>query len=478
MVGGEIRRYAALGALGSALLGAGGWSAGALTLGERDGVWGVPAPSLVLLGAVAAYAGLSLLVVAWWQLGALLRDGGAVSRRQQWVVLGCWAAPMVPGPLLFSSDAYSYVAQGAVAHRGWDAYEVGPAALGGVLPGDVPGMWRGTPAPYGPLWVAVCEAVVAVTGEHHVVVAVWGLRLLGLAALGLLAWAVRWLAGATGAGQAGAWWAAPLNPLLLVHVVGGVHNEALMLGLLLAGLVLFRRGYWRAGTAVLTLAALVKAPVGVALLCAGAAAVAARPGGRPRVRRALAIAAVAGGTLLAGVAACGQGWGWLHTVSTPARVVTLLSPTTAVGWVSGAALAGLGWGTQTAALTVVRGVGLLAGAGVVVFWVRRAPRVGVEYAVGMALLGLVVSAPVVQPWYLLWGVVPLAAVAWPLLARTWVKAATVVMVLVTLPSGQNPERAYLLAAVTGVLLVAAVCAARAWRAGRMCVPTAAARAPR
>ncbi|MCZ1008919.1 polyprenol phosphomannose-dependent alpha 1,6 mannosyltransferase MptB [Streptomyces lydicus] len=170
-------------------------------------------------------------------------------------------------------------------------------------------MWHDTPAPYGPLSVAAARTVVAVTGEHHVVAAALGLRLLAVAGLALLVWALRRLAEAAGAGAAGALWAGALNPLVLLHLVGGAHNEALMLGLMAAGLLAFRRGRRCVGTVVLTAAVLVKAPAVVALLCAAAVSVAGRDGGWRRVRRAAGIAAVAATALVAGVAGCGQGWG-------------------------------------------------------------------------------------------------------------------------------------------------------------------------
>ncbi|ARF53187.1 polyprenol phosphomannose-dependent alpha 1,6 mannosyltransferase MptB [Streptomyces gilvosporeus] len=474
-----IRGHAAQGALGSALLAAGGWGAGALTTGEPSGLWGIPAPPLVVLGAVMAYAGLTLLVVAWWRLGSAVRNGRVMSRRQRWVVLGWWALPMAACPLLFSSDAYSYVAQGAIAHQGWDVYGVGPSVLGGGLAGNVPAMWRGTPAPYGPLSVAMSETVVSVTGEQRVVVAVLGLRLLALAGLVLLAWAVQRLAAVTGVTPCGAWWAAPLNPLVLVHLVGGAHNEALMVGLMMVGFVAFGGGRWVVGTLAMISAVLVKAPAAVALLCAAVVAVAGQPGGRRRCRRAVEITVVAVAGLLAGVALCGRGWGWLHTAGESDRVFTALSLSTDAGRVWGAATQALGWGTTDDAVTLARGVGLAGGACAVAWCAWRAPRTGAAYAAGRGLLAVVVSAPVVQPWYLLWGGVPLAAVAWPVLARPWAKATMVGMLLVVLPSGLGLTWAYGMAAVTGVSLTSVGLAAWAvWRRPVPAVGAAPARALR
>ncbi|MFF8788934.1 polyprenol phosphomannose-dependent alpha 1,6 mannosyltransferase MptB [Streptomyces sp. NPDC015125] len=484
--GSTVRAEVLLGTLGSVLLGAGGWGSGALPRGVPDGLWGRPGEALQCVGVAVSYAGLVLLMAAWWRLGTRVADGAAVGWRPLRTALWCWALPLVPGPLLGSSDAYSYLAQGALAGRGRDVYALGPAALGGPLAANVPGMWHDAPAPYGPLSVAAARAVVAVTGEHHVVAAALGLRLVAVAGLALLVWALRRLAEASGpggAGAAGALWAGALNPLVLLHLVGGAHNEALMLGLMAAGLLAFRRGRWGVGTVVLTAAVLVKAPAVVALLCAAAVTVAGRDGGWRRVRRAAGIAGVAALALAAGVAGCGQGWGWLWTLRTPAEVHTLLSLSTDTGRLLGWAAQGLGWGTAAGAMTAARLAGLLVGLGAVGYWVRCAPQAGAERATGVALLVLVAAAPVAQPWYALWAVVPLAAVSWRRLAGRGARAAVVGLTLVVMPSGQGPTWASGLAAAAGAAV--ALAAVVRWAPkGRpvpvpdAVVPRAAAKAPR
>ncbi|MFF1497919.1 polyprenol phosphomannose-dependent alpha 1,6 mannosyltransferase MptB [Streptomyces sp. NPDC058304] len=459
-VGVTVRGCRLLGTLGSVLLAAGSWSAGALPFGVPDGVWAQRSPAHTVLGAAASYAGLVLLVIAWWRLGGLLRSGEPVGRGQLRSVLWSWVLPLVPGPLLFSNDAYSYVAQGALAGRGWDVYRLGPSALGGPLADNVPEMWQEAPAPYGPLAVAATRAVVAVTGEHHTVAAVLGMRLVALVGLGLIVWGMSRLASEWGVGESGALWAALLNPLALVHLVGGAHNEALMIGLMVAGLVAFRRGRWVLGTVVLTSAALVKVPAAVALLCAAAWSVGGRSDRRSGWSRAAGISLVTLAALALGVGVCGQGWGWLSTLKGPTQVYTVLSPSTDVGRVLGLFAEGLGVGTAADAIAAARSVGMLLGVCAVAFCAWRAPRTGPEYATGMALLGLVVTAPVVQPWYVLWGMVPLAAVAWGLLEDTRARLAMLGLLVIVLPSGTAPTWPYALAAVTGAS--AAVAALVAW----------------
>ncbi|GAA2254227.1 putative alpha-(1-_6)-mannopyranosyltransferase [Streptomyces ruber] len=432
-------------------------------------MWGAPGPALTAVGATVAYAGIGLMLWAWWQLGTLLRAGAEMSRRQQWRSLACWTLPLVPSPLLFSADVWSYIAQGTLALRGWNVYEASPADLGGPLAANVPEVWRDSSAPYGPLSVLASQGVMAVAGENHVVAAAVGHRLVALAGLALLAWSVQRLAARTGVGEGGAWWAAPLNPLVLAHVVGGAHNEGLMIGLMMAGLVAYRSGRWVLGTVVLTGAVLVKAPTGVALACAAMVAVAARPGPWRRVGRALGITAVAGAALWLIVLLCGQGWGWLRTAGTPAEVHTWLSVSTNLGivleWIAGAA----DWNAAPGAVTATRTVGTLAGVCAVLFLVWRAPRLGAERATALSLLAIVLCSPAVQPWYLLWGGVPLAVVAWRTLADTRAKAAVVALLLMIMPSGRGPTWTYVIAAVLGGLVTWAVLT---WTARRSRQPAA------
>lgn len=56
-----------------------------------------------------------------------------------------------------------------------------------------------------------------------------------------------------------------LNPLVLIHLMGGVHNEMLMVGLMAAGIALTFGGRPVAGVTLITVAIAVKATAGIAL---------------------------------------------------------------------------------------------------------------------------------------------------------------------------------------------------------------------
>ena len=262
-------------------------------------------------------------------------------------------------------------------------------------------------------------------------------RLVVLAGVGLIVWATPRLARRCGVAEVSALWLGAANPLLIMHLVAGIHNEALMLGLMLTGTEFALRGVdstqvliagpgnrrrWHgwaplgmllAGAVLITLSSQVKLP---SLLALGfvAMALARRWGGS---LRALMLA----GGLMAGLAlavmavvgwASRLGFGWIYTLGTANVVRSWMSPPTllALGTGQVGILLGLGDHT-TAVLSLTRGIGVLIIA-VMVCWLLVAVFRGRLHPVGglgVALGVTVLLFPVVQPWYLLWAIIPLAA---------------------------------------------------------------------
>ena len=155
-----------------------------------------------------------------------------------------WVLPLLIAPPMYSRDVYSYLAQSEIALKGLDPYKVGPATglgLDHVFTLSVPTMWRETPAPYGPLFLWIGQGISALTGEN-IVAAVLCHRLVVLLGVGLIVWATPRLARRCGVAEVSALWLGAANPLLIMHLVAGIHNEALMLGLMLAGTEFALRG--------------------------------------------------------------------------------------------------------------------------------------------------------------------------------------------------------------------------------------------
>ncbi|WP_175439288.1 polyprenol phosphomannose-dependent alpha 1,6 mannosyltransferase MptB [Streptomyces vilmorinianum] len=444
-----------LGAGGSLAVAVGGWAAGTLPVREPWGLWEPRGSALTVAGAVLAYLGLTLLVAAWWRYGVLLARGVPGVRGVRGVpdgvlgTLGWWTAPLVFAPPLYSADVYSYIAQGAMVLEGYDVYGAGPSVLG---PGDlgadaaasVGGHWTETPAPYGPVFLVLAQAVVTLTGGE-IVPAVFGMRLIALGALALIVWAVRGLGGG-----GGALWLAVLNPLLLIHVVGGMHNDGLMIGLMLSGVLLAVRGRWVLGSVLVGLAMMVKSPAAVALLFIGVM-IARRDGGGVRgVVKGFALPGLVAGAVAAGATVlAGTGFGWLRTQSVAGTIHTALSVTSDVGL-------GLGllFGDDPEPVKgAVQTLGLLAALVIIGALAWRAWRGRVDPVLGLggALVVLVALSPMVQPWYVLWGVAVVAAVGWRGRLGQLLAVVSAALVYETAPSGHTPAYGFALAGAVLVL---------------------------
>jgi alpha-1,6-mannosyltransferase len=402
------------------------------------------------IGMVCATAGLVVLIGAWLKVRPLLAGRPKVARN----LLIWWSAPLVLAPPMFSRDVYSYLAQGELVGRGLDAYVNGPGALGpnDPLAAEVHRLWIDTPAPYGPVFLAVAAVIVWVTGAN-LVAGVLAMRLVALTSVAVLAVVVPRLAPRCRIDPGQAVWLGVLNPLVLVHVVAGVHNDALMIALLMTGLLLssgHRRSRsapsWRMAPAVVlvTLAALVKAPAALALaylahLWAVRLGVSRPELGRWRWLAGIALTtAVTAVTVTAVTLGTGLGLGWIGALKTPAIVHNGLSVSTDVGDIAARLGHAFGLGLGVSIDSVVTVTRLLGAALAVVFcvlaWVRR-DKLDTPGAVGLALGAVVLLGPVVHPWYLLWALVPLAAGSKDPRVLRWAVALSVGLSLVILPHG-------------------------------------------
>jgi hypothetical protein len=451
---------------GSVLLAVGGTGAGSLPR-PAPGSWAgveVLASSAEGLSVLLCALGAVILLACWWRLRRVLDD---VAPRAVLRAAGLWSVPLLVGPPLASRDVYAYAAQAAITARGFDPYVLGPIEGGGAFSAHVDEVWRGTPSPYGPAYLWPASLLLRLTGSS-VVGTVLALRLLAVLGLALTAWALVRLARAHGVPEQRALWLGVLNPLGLLHGVAGAHNDVLMVGLMLAGVAVGLGAAGRApllvaAGALVTTGALVKAPAAAAL----PVLVLAVAGWRERAR---AGALVGGGAAVVALTVpwlTGLGWGWVGTVDTGRTLLSLFSPSTGLASLVGAAAEASGLVADAA---TVRDP-LLSAAALLAVLVAGAlllltPRLGPVRALGLALLAVVVLSPTVLPWYLLWGVVPLAAVV----GRRWADAlgaACGALCLATQPSGRSLVRPPLYGLP---LLAAGAAAAVALRAQRVPTP--------
>lgn len=442
----DLRRCRILGLAGTAFLALGGETAGALPVRELL----APASAQAALGLVGVYFGVVLLIAAWVLLGRLVRGPEPPAPRSLLLVLAVWAAPLLLAPPLFSRDVYSYLAQGAMVDAHIDVYAHGPAMLGGPLADEVAPVWRNTGAPYGPAFLAMASALSALT-RGELPAGLFGMRLVALLGVALMAAALPRLARHSGADPAAALWLGALNPLVLLHLVAGAHNDAIMLGLLGVGLVA-ALGRWPVlGAVLVTLAALVKAPAALGLLAI--VVVQARVGRSP-ARAFLTTSAAAGATTVAATAVAGTGYGWIGALDTPVSAHNW-ALTSLLGRATGALLDHLGSDLAPLAIPVWHAFGLVVTAVAVLFiWLRLRPRP--VYALGLSLLVVAAFGPAIRPWYALWGLFLIAAAAPSTSVRHRVAALAGVLALAVLPSGGPADIGQLVLAVSGGVLAVVV----------------------
>jgi alpha-1,6-mannosyltransferase len=456
-----LRRTRLFGATGTVLMAIGSLGAGARPV-VQDPTFGVRLlnlPSRIqTVSLTMTTTGAVMMALAWLMLGRFALGERRMSRSQLDRTLMLWILPLLIAPPMYSKDVYSYLAQSQISALGLDPYKVGPGpALGldHVFTLSVPSLWRDTPAPYGPLFLWIGRGISELTGEN-IVAAVLCHRLVVLIGVGLIVWATPRLARRCGVAEVSALWLGAANPLLIMHLVAGIHNEALMLGLMLTGTEFALRGIdsgrpllprwwprnrngwasWSSlgmlilGVVLITMSSQVKLP-GLLALGFVAMALARRWGGN--LRAVIAAGGCLGLLSLAVMAAIGWasdlGLGWVNTLGTANVVRSWMSPPTllALGTGQVGILLGLGDHT-TAVLGLTRAIGVLIIA-ILVSWLLIAVLRGRLHPIGglgVALGATVMLFPVVQPWYLLWAIIPLAAWA----TRPRFRIATIVVTLV------------------------------------------------
>ncbi len=451
-----MHRTRIFGATGTVLMGIGALGAGARPV-VQDPTFGVRLlnlPSRIqTVSLTMTTTGAVMMALAWLMLGRFALGPRRMTRSQLDRTLMLWIAPLLIAPPMYSKDVYSYLAQSQIARIGLNPYQVGPApglGLDHVFTLSVPSLWRETPAPYGPLFLWIGRGISKLTGEN-VVAAVLCHRLVVLIGVGLIVWATPRLARRCGVAEVTALWLGAANPLLVMHLVAGIHNEALMLGLMLTGTEFALRGIdgaagraasagarapllprpvrwprsradWSrwvplalvlAGTVLITLSSQVKLP-GLLALGFTAMALAHRWGGTVKafLSAGLLTATVALAVMALVGWASGLGFGWLFTLGTANVVRSWMSPPTLLALATGQAGILLGLGDHTTAvLSLTRAMGVITIA-IVVSWLLLAVLRGRLHPVGglgVALGATVLLFPVVQPWYLLWAIIPLAA---------------------------------------------------------------------
>jgi alpha-1,6-mannosyltransferase len=346
-----------------------------------------------LVGIAVVYSGLIVVLCAWyWIVSSPVPDDHRGLARL-WGVFALWVTPLVVAPPLFSRDVYTYGAEGELVSRGINPYTHGLQSVRGSTFYELADpLWRHAHAPYGPVFFDIARL------NAHVSTSVFatleGYRLIALLGVVVMAVSVPVLARSLGRDPVTAFALAALNPLVLLSLIGAMHNDAIMVGLLVAALALARRGHPVLGIVVCALGAQVKVPCFLGIVFIG--------------------------------------WDWARSRASARR---------RAGYVGGA--------PPTHALVMAsRAVALGVAAVIVAVLVVRTERYGMARALGFSLLAVVFLGPIVWPWYETWGLVFLA-LAIDVWSRRVVLVASAVACFATVPS-------HVTAAATEVVVAAAV----------------------
>jgi hypothetical protein len=372
----------------------------------------LPADKNLFIGLVAVYGGMVLMMQAWIALVRVARRHTGLPVRFFAAVFAAWTAPLLVVAPLFSRDAYSYAAQGEMMSRGINPYLFGPGMIGvNAFSGLVDKLWANVTSPYGPvfLWIAGVNATVV---RHNELFAVVGFRLLALVGVLMIAVFVPRLARSYGRDASVAFVLAVLNPLVLLHLVAGAHNDALMIGCLVVGLSLARDGRPVLGVLLCTVGAMIKVPAFIGVVYIGWGWAGDEASWRSRLRPTISATVLAAAVMTAVSQMVGLGWGWVSALGNPGTVRSWIDPPTAVGLWGAKLVAALGLGNhQSLLLNGARTLGLLLAATIAAHLLWHAKGAATMRAMGLTLMAVVFLGPTVQPWYLAWSVVVLATIA-------------------------------------------------------------------
>lgn len=401
-----------LGIIGSVLLFLGSFGGGAIR--NRGGVLEALELNFLSYGHGAGisnavfWAGVATLLLAWAVLGrrhVLGHEGPDGGEKRVRTALWAWVLPLIPAAPMLSRDVYSYLMQGAMLRDGYDPYTQGAAVNPGPFLLEVSHDWRNTTTPYGPLHLWIGEGVTRIVGEN-VTAGVVVYKLISVLGFSAIAWAVPRIARALGGDPALALWLGVANPVMILHMVGGMHNESVMVGLVSLGLLASLHRRFLLGVALIAVAVSLKATAAIALPFVVWLATLHYA---KRFHRVLAflLSGLAGVVeTLAVVAAVtwlsGSSWGWLSEISGNSKVINPLAlPSLLASWATW--LLKVFWISfeYNTALGVLRSISMvlmLAGL-VVVWWLFRQNERRAVAGTALAYQVAFVFNSVTLPWY-------------------------------------------------------------------------------
>lgn len=416
-----------------------------------------------LLSIILVYGGLLLLMRVWLRLAEVMKHHPGASIKSLWWMLLLWATPMIVAPPMFSRDVFSYAAQGEMTSYHLSPYILGPFSLGSspyVNPVDP--LWGNAPAPYGPFFLFLDGSIDRLT-LHNQLATVVGLRLLEVIAVAMIGYGVVLLAQGLNRDPGESFVLSAMNPLVLLTLIGGAHNDAIMTGFLVIGIGLAakKRPVW--GLFFVAVAAAIKAPAALGLAFVAWTWLGPRASVRERLKPIGIATLVAGAVLAVSTWLAGFGFGWVQNLLSNGTVRSWAAPATGAGMAITNIVHAVGFHSLSLApvLSVTRFLGLLCAVGFALWLLFNGERRGWVRSLAVALLLFVELGPVVQPWYLAWGLVLLAA-SYVGREHFWLLALSITGPFIGLPGGRqllaglvhsNPLLIALAVAILGGVLV-------------------------
>ncbi len=361
----------------------------------------------VALSIILLAVGGMLLVRAWLRLGQRVRVWGVEARKATLMAVVAWGLPMMFSVPLFSRDVYAYIGQGRLMVEGFNPYENGISALSNYFQLGADKMWTEAPVPYGQLFLWIEQFVVWSTNVQPEA-SVMLFRLVALAGVVLCVIYVPKLAELHGVNPHRALWLTAANPLFLTNFIASVHNDALMIGLALAGLYYSATHRVVRGVVLVTLSIAVK-PITIVflpfigLLWAGKDAGWLRKFGFWGLTAALSLNILALMSLVNGF-----GFGWINGLSAPGSISIWYAPVGLIGMVVASLANSFGLDGATLA-GLVSDAGKLLAVGVIAWQIFRGDHDRLIRRLTLAFAAVVLLAPMIQSWYVVW-LIPLFAV--------------------------------------------------------------------
>jgi alpha-1,6-mannosyltransferase len=216
------------------------------------------------LGQKLSYKDLIILLLAFaGTYAGVLAVAGAFSKRAALVLLGVLHAIIFAGPILLSTDVFSYIAYARMGvEHGLNPYLHGPIAIShDPIYRYVGQDWKHVATAYGPLYTLISYPLAPLGLKG----ALWGMKLEAQLASAATLWLTWRCARSRELDPVKAILVLGANPLYIIYGLGGAHNDMIMLAAMMAAVSLTLARRDAAAAASVVAGALVKVTVAALL---------------------------------------------------------------------------------------------------------------------------------------------------------------------------------------------------------------------